>query len=66
MQLNPTPRSSYSLYGQRKEMAVDLGRSFQPRPSTIPATCALVGKANLTFIDEILRRVEDGSLPPRS
>ena len=44
---------------------LEVGRSFQPLPTTIPATCELVGRANLTFIDEIVRRVEDGSLPPR-
>ena len=44
---------------------LEVGRSFQPLPTTIPGTCGLVGKANLTFIDEIINRVEDGTLPPR-
>jgi len=44
---------------------LEVGRSFQPSPTTIPATCELVGKANLTFIDEILRRAEEGTLPAR-
>jgi carboxypeptidase T len=45
---------------------LEVGRSFQPNPSSIAPTCELVGKANLTFIDEIVRRAGDGSLPPRA
>lgn len=44
----------------------EVGKSFQPNPKTIKPTCELVGKANLTFIDEIVRRAEEGSLPPRN
>lgn len=44
---------------------MEVGRSFQPNPKTIPATCELVGKGNLAYMDEIIRRVQDGSLPPR-
>jgi len=44
---------------------LEVGRSFQPKPSTIAPTCELVGQANLAFIDQIVARVEDGSLPPR-
>ncbi|MBX3170354.1 MAG: zinc carboxypeptidase [Candidatus Eremiobacteraeota bacterium] len=44
---------------------LEVGRSFQPNPTQIPATCQLVGKANLVFIDEILRRAEEGTLPER-
>ncbi len=43
----------------------EVGRTFQPNPSSIAPTCELVGKANLKFIDEIVRRAEDGTLPPR-
>lgn len=45
---------------------LEVGKSFQPNPTSIPGTCELVGKANLTFIDEILRRAEEGALPART
>ena len=44
---------------------LEVGRSFQPSPTQIPIQCERVGKANLVFIDEILRRAEDGTLPAR-
>jgi carboxypeptidase T len=41
---------------------LEVGRSFHPRPSTIPATCELVGKANMAFIDDIIERHHNGTL----
>lgn len=44
---------------------LEVGRSFQPPPSSIAPTCEKVGKANLVFIDEIISRSLAGTLPQR-
>jgi carboxypeptidase T len=44
---------------------LEVGRSFQPDPSTIGPMCDKVGRANLVFIDEILARAQAGTLPER-
>ena len=44
---------------------LEVGRSFQPDPSTIGPMCDKVGKANLVFVDEIIARAKAGTLPER-
>lgn len=44
---------------------LEVGRSFQPDPSTIEPMCEKVGRANLVFVDEIIARAKDGTIPAR-
>ena len=43
----------------------EVGKSFQPDPTQIKPMCEKVGNGNLTFIDEILTRYTEGTLPER-
>ena len=43
----------------------EVGRSFQPDASQIKPMAEKVGRANLTFIDEIIARSKDGTLSAR-
>lgn len=44
---------------------VEMGRSFQPNPRTIPETTERVSKSSLAFIDEMITKDDQGLLPPR-
>jgi hypothetical protein len=45
---------------------IEMGRSFQPNPKTIPATTERVAQATYAMIDEIIVRDQTGSLPKHS
>jgi carboxypeptidase T len=45
---------------------IEMGRSFQPNPKTIPVTSGRVSKASQAFIDEIIARDDAGELPKHS
>lgn len=45
---------------------IEMGRSFQPNPDTIPETTERVSKASQAFIDEIIVRDDAGTLPRHS
>ena len=44
---------------------IEMGRSFQPNPRTIPETTERVSKSSLAFIDEMITKDDQGLLPPR-
>jgi len=45
---------------------IEMGRSFQPNPRTIPETSGRVSKASQAFIDEIIARDDASELPKHS
>jgi Zinc carboxypeptidase len=44
---------------------MEINDCFQPAPERIKPTCERFHKANMTFIDEILKGTEEGTLPRR-
>lgn len=44
---------------------IEMGRSFQPNPNTIPETTERVSKSSLAFIDEMITKDDQGVLPRR-
>ena len=45
---------------------IEMGRSFQPNPKTIPVVTERVAKASHALIDEIIKRDDAGELPKHS
>ena len=45
---------------------LETGSSFHPKPDSVPATCELLTKGNLAFIDQIQERAAAGTLPERT
>lgn len=45
---------------------IEMGRSFQPNPRTIPATTERVARATFALVDEIIVRDQAGLLPKHS
>jgi zinc carboxypeptidase len=45
---------------------MEINDSFQPDPDVIAPTCERFHRANMTFLDEMIRRSKDGTLPQRN
>lgn len=47
-------------------MLVEIGDCFQPDPSTLAATSERFHRANMSFLDDILKAAKEGTLPERT